>query len=591
VSTTSSSSFELQVRQGGDAQVLTGSLLQPGRKAIFEHEVRTDRSVTLALRCRPRVGSLRVMLGTAVAGVLPASQDASEATITALLAELCGEAILRVELGGDEEVTPLLTARLPLIASPHLEALYEQLLDELMRIHAGLAQDVLGPSLLRGRSAESRLFEPSAEAETLERHHVSLDAALREIGSQPSEALERRRTRTRWRPGDLVDARTVASLAGSPDVSVERGRVTRIDRITARRTIATRDIAEHRHLRSGLLALARRAEALREGCLDAAASFEQEAREWGIRSGSASSVYARRFEPRVRRLREVAVRAGAVSRGFRRLIEEHPYVAEAGTPRTRFGPTPIFLGRPAYRRAFEVLREARRLEGVMVDGLDLAFHVRPLDQLYEYWVFTKVVRTVADRLGAPSDGTGFRVLDEVYRPDLVPGQSFGWTLGKGREIRVWYEPAIPPVRSRTRGPAGLAASLVSAPLRPDVLILELRDGVPVQGTVIDAKSTARFERGRLFEVSDYRTLIHVAATGVQPVRHLFLVHRTAGGEYCSLPGFFEGRAVEASVSMLGAFPLLPGSGERLTGVLDVVLERAMPAVRPFDRTPWQATGS
>ena len=121
------------------------------------------------------------------------------------------------------------------------------------------------------------------------------------------------------------------------------------------------------------------------------------------------------------------------------------------------------------------------------------------------------------------------------------------------------------------------AAFVSAPLRPDVVIeVGSEDGPPAL-LALDAKSTRRFHREVLFQVSDYRGLVHDPRTGHQPIRQLFLLHADLGARPVSnLPGYLEGRLPPRDSSVLGAVPCLPGETRHLERVIDRFLEVWLP---------------
>lgn len=138
-------------------------------------------------------------------------------------------------------------------------------------------------------------------------------------------------------------------------------------------------------------------------------------------------------------------------------------------------------------------------------------------------------------------------------------------------VRAYYEPAIPPQGHREQGPFHWYASLVGAPVRPDVVIVYEPVNGPLRAMVLDAKSTTRFDRRSLVAYTDYRTLVHDPESGIQPIRQVFFVHRDPRGQFSTYPGHFEGRRPPFATSVIGAIPLLPGRREDLLYVIDAFL--------------------
>ena len=433
----SSRSFELEIIQGGTAvagiEVQPESAIEPRH---FAHPLRTDFEARLELRGPTRRRQMRVRICGELALVLREGEERASSLISNLLRDRCGEAPVVLEIGPDEDEGWIVVAefRIPLQASDEVARLYDVLLRELERAHVGLAQDILGNLAPRGcRGGTTRLFEPGEECQRLERNFKQLDHAIQRIGNQPASQLIRERVRSRWRPGDLLDNRGLSELARSSEVEWSQGVPSRLGRILRNQTRATNDLPEHRHLRREILHLARRADQLSHGCVRAADLMSASHRDWGLAAPGTESVYERQFAPRVVKLERLARQGEGLAFDFRRLVARHDFIAEAGKPRTRFGPTPLFLGRPAYREAFETLTRARSENGYQVDGQGFQLRIRSLDRLFEYWCYVVVVEICREALGAPSSGDGFQVVDELYRPDLKSGQFFGWELPQGVE--------------------------------------------------------------------------------------------------------------------------------------------------------------
>ena len=377
--------------------------------------------------------------------------------------------------------------------------------------------------------------------------------------------------RQRWRAGERTDTRTASEIAGGagacfrPGARPRDGVPVAVGKVLLRRTEVTHDISEHRHLREGLLHLYRWARGLASTLRRRAELLLVEEKRWG------EEVFLQRYQPRIRMLEELASRAGRMAENLKKTIARHEFLRDAGPPRTPFGPTPIFLGRDAYRDAYRALLDARRRFGVLVDEGNLRVRYRSFPVLYEYWCFIRVVKALRDRLGPPEDQGLFKLIDEVFRPDLAPGQTFRFRLARRTRVSATYEPEFPPAASY-RGP-GFAAALVSGPLRPDIIVeVCWEDQAPVM-LALDSKSTRSFSRDHLWKLSDYRSLIHDPRTGHQPVRQLFLLHADrATAPMTNLTGYLEGLVSPRDSSVLGAVPCLPGETHHLERVLDRFLE-------------------
>ncbi len=558
---TSSRSYEFELIQDGTSLGLFPFTLHGALRELAAHRpARTSRPVTVRLSGPPRGTDLRVQLGGNLVAVLRSRETEAECQIGGLLREQCGEAQFQVGMSVPENrgrTTGLLVVLIPLIAPHDIERLYEKLVHDLEQAHLGLARDVLGRTVHRTDVFAPRMFDPFLEHQLLQERLEALTRALNLIGNQPSMMLTREKVLARWRAGDPVDCASITALTRRMDVVWKGGLPNRVDRMQIGKPHLTLDLPEHRQLRSGLERLIRRAGELRSGCLRASDLVQQEESRWGISGRDRPSVYEQRFLPQKQRLDKIASNAKELKDEFRKLLRRHTFISSAGAPRTQFAATPLFLNRRGYREAYEVLVQVHRERGPAVHGHELRIHFRSLERLYEYWTYITIVRSCWTLLGPSQSGTGFEVIHEVYRPELRPGQHFEWTKGKSR-VRVYYEPEIPPAGSHTRGKLGWQAALVGAPLRPDVLVILEEPNRPPCAMVLDAKSTSRFSRERLFEVSDYRTLVYDPETGRQPIRHVFLVHRDSAASFCSLPGFLQGeRDVPADGFLLGAVPLLP----------------------------------
>ncbi len=476
--------------------------------------------------------------------------------------------------------TPILTVTIEVDADPALRRLHDDLVAELEEVHIALARDVVSRTWQhRGREGDVLAISPEDDLRKLQDLLRRFERTMERIGEQPSRALRRQRSLRRWRPGDVLSSFALHRLAAGGGLSLDRsGEVTALSQALIDRPELTTDIEEHRHLRAAILRLAERSAALARHCRRAIDFLEEEERRW---SGEA---FEQKVRPRLEALERIGGEAERLQDGYRRFLDRLPFLAEASPPRTALGPTPIFLGRLAYREAYRALLEARRHCGGRFDGEGLRVRFRNLATLYEYWLFIRIVGLLSERLGAPEGDRAFSLIDEVYRPELTPGQTFRFRLPQGVLLKATYEPDFPPVGAPAEG--RFRSAMSSAPLRPDVVLeLEAPGRAPVM-LLLDAKSGARFDRPRerLHEASRYLWQIHDPRTGHQPARQLFLVHRDIDASpACNLHGYLERRVDPEEARVLGAIPARPGMTEDLGLVLARFLEtsaRRAPVVIP-----------
>jgi hypothetical protein len=517
---------------------------------------------------------LRLRLESEEIFQLPPARGEWTVTLDEILREQFGHCELAVEeapAADPDAWSPVLALTLSVEADPAFRELHEALVAELEEVHLELARDIVSRTWHeRGGSREVRALSPEDDLKKMTELCRRLEHALDWIGEQPSPALRRRRVLARWRPGDLVGSAAAGRLGAAGCVRRDRSGL-RVEprKLHLERSELSTDIEEHRHIRAGILRLADRAAGLARHCRRARHLLEEDEGRW---SGEA-------LEERIKARSAVLERTRAGAEGLetelRRLLERQPYLRPAGAPRTALGPTPLFAGRPAYREAFRALVEARRHLGGRYDAEGLRMRFRSLATLYEYWLFIKVVGLLRERLGAAAGDRGFSLIDEVYRPELAPGQEFRFRLPDGAEIVATYEPDFAPARWRAGG--RYRAALVTAPLRPDVVIeLRARGREPAM-LALDAKSGRRFSAAavqeRLKEAAKYLWLIHDPRSGEQPVRQLFLVHRDLDAPPATnLSHYLEGGRAPPDARVLGAVPAAPGSAGALALVLSRFLE-------------------
>jgi hypothetical protein len=473
----------------------------------------------------------------------------------------------------DEPTSPseMIELFVPVVSRPEVRRAAEAMIADLERIHTDLARDVAGRSTIR-RSLGipgARMLDTESELERLEALRTRLAIGLARIGRQPSRAIHREMRRERWRAGDRLDSRTVNQLASSGQLALDQPAPAPGAVLVSRRRL-TFDITEHRYIKDAVRRLGRRARSIASHCERAEALIEGEAARWG-RSIGARRVFDERYAPRQRRWAHLASEATSLERSYQALESQHDYLAEASAPRGPIRPTPLFLNRPGYRETYRALVEAFQASGVVVDGEELRIRIRNLWELYEYWCFIRVVEVFREWLGQPEPYATYQLVDDVYRPDLKSGQSFRFRWRSGF-VRVTYEPEILPEAFRSESPLPIRAALSTAPLRPDILI-EASTGDTGYMLVLDAKSTSLFDLRRLWEPTDYRSRIFEPATGRQPVRQVFFLHRSEDVPALeSLPGYLDGERGDTENFIIGAVTCVPAETELLEKVLRRFLE-------------------
>lgn len=574
---TSSTSYELTLAlPGGGSCVAQAGLLDPSAREVASDELRADLPLHLVVK-RPSglstYGQLR--LGDEVLGTLQPGATELRIRRDPLRDEYGEITFLYEEHEDDEDAVPrpVLEITAMLRCRPEVEALYDRLIEELEQAHAGLAEDVLGRTGHRlGRAAgRAGAIRPEQELEALEGLAGRLAGAVERIGLQPSSVLVREVRLQRWRPGDRVRSGGLTAIAASPETRHERGRVVAVGKVRTERSLLTTDIGEHRHIRQGLARLGMRAKALVSHCGRAVERFEVERIRWGRSREPDTSVFAARYAPRIQALQGWARRAHAVRERVERLLDDHPFVSEAGPVRTPLARTPIFASRRGYKEAYAALREIQRMSATLVEGDEIRVRFRRLSTLYEYWCFVRVVGLVRDMpgMGKPEPTPRFRVVDEVYRPDLAPGQSFAFPWTQGRTVRVTYEPDIHPLGRDVPTAGPYRAALTRGVLRPDVTIeVTGADRAPMM-LVIDAKSIANFTVDDLWAPTDYRSRICDPRTGHQPVRQVWLLHRDAAARLLvNIPGYLDQQVGDLGSSVLGGVAFLPERTDAARRVLE-----------------------
>lgn len=557
--------------------------------------IRADTPFEISVR-RPsdRRGPARLRLGDEAIESVPAAAGGFETDYRTWLRDELGES--RLILEGRAAHGREILFELPLIVEPRPEvaADYRAMIAEVSIVHEGLARAVAGRSRFRAGigSGEVDRLDPQIELIRLDGFYRRLVTAIASIAEQPSVTLDRDWRLARYRGGDRIDASATATIARDPAVGVDRsGRLTSLGKIRVRLPVLSDDLPEHRHIAERIRRLANRARDLARHCEQAADEIAAEQRRW-------SSAVSRRFDdggegasdaeptrwpdrlglPRAEALEKRAEEARSLADAFLALVRGHRFLAEAGPPRTPFGPSPAFLGRTAYREVFNILVDAGRHSGILVDGDDVRVAYQGMSKLYEYWCFLRVLRRLRERLGPPAGGEGFSQVGEVLRTDLKPGVTLIFSAPGGFEVAASYEPEFHPRRSAGARGDRFASSLTTLPIRPDIVVEVRRNARDLDSKmlILDAKSTEDFHARKLREITDYARQIHDPREGRQPVRQVFLLHR--GREkrlLLNVPERFLDRRPD--LSLIGAFPCVPSADPRRSDFLFDVLDRFLTA--------------
>lgn len=585
---TSSNYYELTIRGPGDRTLWkeqrdlsgtgtgTGTGAGGGPAGPTAGRLTIDAASSFAIALRRwsrRLPALRVRLGDDVVARVPRGASTFETGADAWLRNEFGECRLTVETEDSEEadgesVGEIFALELAIAARPEVWADVRIMIRDLTEIHEGLATEALGRGRSR-RAAESGGAEAAVSRlnartllEKLGGLRDRMTTAIGRIAEQPSRALHWSQRLARYRGGDRVNASAAARAARDPATRLSAdGRALRLGPLPVRHPELTEDLPEHRHIARGLTRLADRSRALAEHCERSAALLEENQNRWGNRDPRRESVFDKRDRPRMEMLRELAAEARRLERDFRAPLRNHDFLSNAGPPRTPLGPTPAFLNRADYREVYACLLESRDPLGLLVDGDALEVTHRDLPTLYEYWCFLQTIRHLHRRFGVSGSVGSFSLVDEIYRPQLSPGQEFRFETESGARVVATYEPEFPKIFDARRRGAAYGASLTPKPLRPDIAIEVIRDDRPPSILVLDAKSTDNFTFAKFRDVADYSRQILDVRTNHQPVRQVFLLHRDRTRKpAANLPEYFEEkdpRSIPESTVVLGAAPCVP----------------------------------
>lgn len=576
-----SSSFEIRIDgQSGEIFRTARDALSLGAELSEVRTVDAREAFLVAVRRETRTARWRLKLGSEVIGELLPGMGDLVTERAAWLTNEFGESQIVLE----QEIAPgrgryetIFEIELRVVPRPEVVRDYKVMIEDAARVHEGLAHDVVSRASHRhglGRRTIARL-DPAGTLEHLSRIANRLESALRSIARQPSTALDRTPTLTHYRGGDRVDAGMLRAIVRDPAARISpAGEVLAMGRVPVRRSSLSEDLAEHRHIAEAIRNLAQRSLAVGRYCRQAAGLLRTEEQQWGGQREGELSVFAQRDLPRVEAFEELAAHSQELAGRLQGLVAAQRFLAEAGPPRTAFGPTPVFLGRPAYREVYRVLLDAITPLGLLVDGASIRLAYRNLATLYEYWCYLRTVGYLREKFTAAKSRGSFKVIDEIYRPELAPGQQFRFEPRENMAVVVTYVPTFLPWKLALNRCKDFGATLTKEPLRPDITIEVRRRGrLPVM-MVLDAKSTEHFSPARFREMSDYSRQIVDPRTGYQPVKQVFLLHRDRAGHAVSnIPQYLSGRSIAPDTFVVGAAPCVPEYVNAATQALHLVIDR------------------
>lgn len=570
-----SSSCKLQIRVNGKLvfDAISAFLHARQPEALI---VDAEANIEFLLTRLDGTKRLRVRLGREV---IASIYDETEKKIESkqwLINDL-GESCLEIEEENEYEAglyTTIINVPFFIRALPEIERDFRVMIGDLNKIHMGLAHDVISRGYLKGsiHASESSNFLPTEIIKRLQNLQYQLTEAIIQISAQPSKILEKRITYATYRAGDHIDISNMSSVVHRRNNFFdESGRAIAINRLLVSRPFLSEDIPEHRHIAQGVKYLKRQAAAIHDYFEHTIDYLYEDKNRWGERDKEKISVFDQRCLPKIGELKKYASAAKKTESELEKLLDAHSFLKTAQRPRTSLGPTPIFCSRPAYMEAYKALIEMRKHLGVLVDGDSIRYSYKNLATLFEYWCFIKSVQHLRARFGPPEPDGTYKMVHDIYRPDLKPGQSFTFSIKANVKLKVIYEPEILPWRVAFDEFERYGATLTREPLRPDIL-LEITDGEnPPAIMVLDAKSTSKFDNKKLRELSDYSRQVFEITTDYQPVRQVFLLHRDSERKSVNMPDYFEAKRGLMHTSIVGGIPCIP----EYVGCTPIWLSRAL----------------
>ena len=520
---------------------------------------------------------MRIMIGNEDIATTPSLDKHIRSEFRSWFYDSFGESRISLKVGIEDSKRELFETiiQIPIavIATPEVLSDYHEMISQLSSIHQGLAYDYLGKSFSRKTVifSKSTLFSPLAQIEQIELLFSRLESALDEISIQPSTILEKNIFHRYYRAGDRINHSSLLAICNSQNFIISpRGKVYNIGKIRVQKASISLDTPEHRHIANSIKNFIRVSKGIYSQCLTTSELIKREEAVW--LNGGATTAFKQRNLPRAKILEDLANRAKKLTGGFTRLLKRHSFLAEAKEPRTPLGLTPGFKGRPPYFETYKIIRNSLAGRGLLVDDGILTIAVKDLAVLFEYWCFLKTMEWMKANFGSPKPYAIFTLKDNIYLPELQPGQSFTFSINADTSAVLKYEPEFWPLReAKSRGDK-YAASLTRNPLRPDITLELNYLEKPAQILILDAKSTSNFYTKKFQGVSDYARQIFEIGSDRQPVRQVFLLHRDRKfRSITNIPDYLEGRAIPRESSIIGAVETAPVVEGETPELLDKVL--------------------
>ncbi len=450
---------------------------------------------------------------------------------------------------------------------------YTAMREEVHALAAGLALEYLRATY-HGSAATGQRQSSRLEWLALLRHLVGeLERALHEVARHPARNLQRQDRTVRAEAVRRPDARLRRALRTGRGQGGWAGWAQGLpvrQRLPEQRPTPSLDTPEHRWLAQQLRRIRQE--------LARVAQDERRRQRQGRSAGSNGQHGSERD-------RQALTEMEALERRITALERLEP-LAEAGGP-----PPPGFAslklqGAPGYKEAYQALLTLR--QGISLRGGPMELSVKDIHQLYEYWCFLALVRTVSEVLDEPIpaerllsvQADGLRVRLARGRTHAVP-----FDLPGERRLEVVYNPSF------REGGAFL-------PQQPD-FALTLKDPAwPTVRLVLDAKyrveqdteTRARF--GAASPPADAINVLHRYRDAILEHEAATAQDTPAGDERAAKRTVIEGAALypldaEAAAAFdqtrlwqglerlgIGALPFLPGSTHWVRRWLRNVLQRS-----------------
>ena len=438
---------------------------------------------------------------------------------------------------------------------------YEQLLTAIQQDAYAIVYALNGgrQGVVLDRTTSRTLVE---EYYTLVEGHVGEAlAVVEQIGARPHQQLKATRAAIELGQVEQLDSRALADLAQTPldiipdDVvpalqavlrPPEQGRGGPLPRmVTARKSVVTADIVEHRVLKHVLQVLVGRLGYVRELTRR---ELQRRQRNAPLVDGPAAVITLKSWLHHCGQKMRLLRQATAL-----------PWLAGIGGHVRLHGPTQLMLRDARYRRLYELYQAMRTAPFIAFDSPAMWLPIQDLPTLYEQWCVLHLIKTLLP-------------LGHVERHELIEGVPHGAAthdrltlrlqhhrpmlelrLPDQTRLAVWYQRRYQPVGGR----ADMLGSLDPFVRIPDIAIEVVRPAAGPQVLVFDAKYRIGPDGGvpqdALDDAYAYRSAIVLNET------------RATLGAFLLFPG---SQSV-TTADQVGALPLVPGQ----TAALDELVHQ------------------